>query len=95
MAPIRRVVLDLLKPHEPTSMTFAERVADCDGVDGVNAMLVESDRDVDTLKLTIEGEAVDFDAVTDAIDALGGSVHSVDEVACGDRLVEESATSQD
>ena len=95
MAPIRRVVLDLLKPHEPTALQFAERVADGDGVDGVNAMLVESDRDVDTLKLTVEGETVDFDGVQDTIDGLGGSVHSVDEVACGGRLVEESATSQD
>lgn len=89
------MVLDTLKPHEPSSVEFAEHVADCPGVGGVNAMLVESDRDVDTLKLTVEGDDVDYDAVTDAIQDLGGSVHSVDEVACGDRLVEESATSQD
>lgn len=95
MARIRRVVLDLLKPHEPTALQFAQRVAETEGVDGVNAMLVESDREVDTLKLTIEGDSVDFAAVENTIDGLGGSIHSVDEVACGDRLVEESHTSQD
>ena len=94
-APIRRVVLDLLKPHEPTTLEFAREVAGADGVTGVNVTVIEVDAEVENVKMTVEGDDVDFDAVSEAIDALGGSLHSIDQVACGDRLVEESETPQD
>ena len=94
-APIRRVVLDLLKPHEPTTLEFARRVAGTDGVTGVNVTVIEVDAEVENVKMTVEGDDVDFDAVQAAIDELGGSLHSIDQVACGERLVEESETPQD
>lgn len=95
MAPIRRLVLDLLKPHRPTAIEFARDVADLEGVAGTNAVLVEVDEEVQNLKLTVEGEDVDFEAVGRTIEELGGSVHSIDQVACGDRVIEESETPQD
>lgn len=94
-APLRRVVLDLLKPHEPTTLEFARRVAAADGVTGVNVTVIEVDSEVENVKMTVEGDDVDFDAVEEAISELGGSLHSIDQVACGDRLVEESETPQD
>jgi len=94
MAKLRRLVLDLLKPHDPTILEVADRLADLEGVGGVNAMLVETDREVETVKLTIEGDDVDFERVAETVGGLGGSLHSVDEVVCGGRLVEESPTSQ-
>ncbi|APW99629.1 hypothetical protein CHINAEXTREME_18450 [Halobiforma lacisalsi AJ5] len=93
--PIRRVVLDVLKPYEPDILEFTAAVADCESVDGVNAVLVETDREVQTLKLTIEGDDVDTDAVEGTVETVGGSVHSIDQVVCGDRLVEQSGTPQD
>jgi hypothetical protein len=95
MAAIRRVVVDLLKPHDPTTLEFASRIADARGVTGVNATVLEVDAEVENVKLTVEGEAIDFDAVEAAVTSLGGSIHSVDQVACGDHLVEESETPQD
>ncbi|MFC7046695.1 DUF211 domain-containing protein [Halobacteriaceae archaeon GCM10025711] len=95
MAPIRRVVLDLLKPYEPTTQEFASRVADASGVKGVNASLVETDQNVQNLKLTIEGDDVDFEEVETIVDELGGAIHSVDQVAAGAHIVEESKTPQD
>ena len=94
-APLRRVVLDLLKPHDPTTLEFARRIADADGVRGVNATVIEVDAEVENVKLTVEGDAIDFDAVEAVVAELGGSLHSVDQVACGERLVEESETPQD
>ncbi|WP_254766686.1 DUF211 domain-containing protein [Salinilacihabitans rarus] len=94
-APIRRLVLDLLKPHEPDIVQFAERVAARPGIDAVNAVLVETDRDVDTIKLTVEGGDVDLPEIEETIDGLGGSIHSIDEVVCGERLTEQSETPQD
>lgn len=94
-APVRRIVLDLLKPHDPTTLEFAQLVAETDGVTGVNATIIEVDAEVENLKLTIEGDDIDYDAVEAAVTELGGSVHSIDQVACGDHLVEESETPQD
>ncbi|WP_255197077.1 DUF211 domain-containing protein [Halorarius litoreus] len=95
MPVLRRVVVDVLKPHDPDLVEFADAVAATDGVDGVNATVIELDREVQNVKLTIEGPDLDLDAIEDTVDGLGGSVHSVDEVACGSRLVDESRTLQD
>jgi hypothetical protein len=95
MTSLKRLVLDLLKPHDPDMREFARATADCPGVDGVNAMLIETDRKVQNIKLTVEGDSVDDEAVFEVIRDLGGTVHSVDEVACGERLIEESQTPQD
>lgn len=95
MAPIRRLVLDVLKPHDPPLTDIAASLAALDGVDGVNISLVEIDQKVTNLKVTIEGANIDDDAVKTVVENHGGSVHSVDEVACGERLVEASQTPQD
>ncbi|AGB15926.1 hypothetical protein Halru_1313 [Halovivax ruber XH-70] len=93
--PIRRLVLDVLKPHEPDIAEFARSVADHATVDAVNAVLVETDRKVETIKLTIQGTAVDLPAIGETIETLGGSIHSIDEVVCGEALTEQSPTPQD
>ena len=95
MPDMKRLVLDVLKPHEPDIREFADATSRCDGVAGVNAALVETDREVQTIKLTIEGDAIDDDAVEAAVADLGGSVHSIDEVVIGEALVEQSDTPQD
>lgn len=94
-APVRRVVLDLLKPHDPTTLELTRAVADAQGVAGVNTTVIEVDAEVENVKLTVEGEAIDFGAVEAVVTELGGSIHSIDQVACGEHLVEESATHQD
>jgi hypothetical protein len=95
MEPIRRLIVDVLKPYEPTAVELAREVAACPGVDGVNLSLIETDNKVQNVKLTVEGPDVDFEAVTERVEALSGSVHSVDQVVCGDRVVEERGTPQD
>ena len=95
MATIRQLVLDVLKPHEPTMLSIAQEIAETDGVDGVNAILIEMDEEVRNIKFTIEGEDIDYDTVTGVIEDTGATVHSVDQVACGDRIVDEMPTPQD
>lgn len=92
---IRRLVLDVLKPQEPNIVEYAQSVADLSTVDAVNAVLVETDREVETIKLTIQGPDVDVTAIEETIETLGGSVHSIDEVVCGEELTEQSTTPQD
>ncbi len=95
MDDLRRLVLDVLKPHEPSLVEFTRRAARVDTVGSVSTSLIELDREVQNVKVTIEGEDLDFDAIEDAIEGLGGTVHSVDQVACGERIVEERTTPQD
>ena len=95
MSSIKRLVLDLLKPNEIENVEFARTLADLDGVEGANVSLLESDKDVQNLKITIEGGSIENDTVASTIENLGGTIHSVDEVVCGDRMVEESSTHPD
>jgi hypothetical protein len=80
VAPVRRLVLDVLKPHEPSLVEFTRAVADLEGVTGVDASVVELDADVQTVLLTVLGESVDLGAVEATVQRQGGSVHSVDRV---------------
>jgi len=95
MVTARRLVLDLLKPYEPDVVTFADAVAGIDGVTGVNVVLVETDKEVQTVKMTVEGDPIQVEIVYETLEDLGAAVHSIDEVVCGDRIVEQSKTPQD
>jgi hypothetical protein len=95
MAPVRRLVVDVLKPHSPPLVEFTEQVTALDCVAGVTATLIELDQEVQNVKLTLEGADVAFGAVEEAVEDLGGTVHSVDEVACGEYVVADRRTPQD
>ena len=95
MTTVRRLVVDVLKPHDPSLVEFTRRVADVERVDGVTTSLIELDQEVQNVKLTLEGEGLDYGAIEEAIEGLGGSVHSIDQVACGERVVEDRRTLQD
>ncbi|WP_255149207.1 DUF211 domain-containing protein [Halorarius halobius] len=95
MAQVRRLVIDVLKPHDPPLLEFTERVADLGGVAGASGSLIELDQEVQNVKLTVEGDELDYDAVRDRVETLGGTVHSVDQVACGEYVVKDRRTPQD
>lgn len=95
MAPVKRLVIDVLKPHDPSIVEFAQAVAGTTTVHSVNATLVELDKKVKNVKLTLEGEDVDYEAVKTNVEDAGGTVHSVDQVVCGDHMVEDVPTPQD
>jgi hypothetical protein len=95
MSSIRRLVLDILKPHDPGMETFAEEINNHENVEAVNLSLIEVDEEVENIKATVEGENIDLDELRSLIDDLGGSIHSVDQIVCGSRMVEQVNTPQD
>lgn len=95
MAPIRRLVIDVLKPHEPPLVDFTDHIAETEGVNAVTASLIELDTEVQNIKLSLEGASLSLAAVEETVEHLGGTVHSVDEVACGEYVVEDRQTPQD
>lgn len=93
MAPTRRIVLDVLKPHDPELPEFAGELAEIENVDAVNVSVIEIDKQVSNVKLTLEGENLEYDPIQNVVQNLGGTIHSIDEVACGDYVVYEPTTS--
>lgn len=95
MSQIKRLVLDVLKPHEPTIIELANDLGDVDNVDGVNLSLYEVDQQTENVKITIEGTDINYNMVTHVIENLGGVIHSVDEIVAGKKIVEEEETLHD
>ncbi|ASI98453.1 DUF211 domain-containing protein [Thermococcus celer] len=63
--------------------------------DGVNITLVEIDKETENIKITIVGDNLDYEEIVRTIEEFGGVVHSIDMVAAGKRIIEESETPQD
>ena len=95
MSELKRLVLDVLKPHKPSLIELAQRLSSLKGIDGVNCSLDEVDQETETVKVTIEGTVIAYDNVEAVLRELGAVIHSVDEVAAGKRLVEDVRTLQD
>jgi hypothetical protein len=95
MTNVRRVVIDVLKPHSPPLLDFTRQVADIECVEGVSSSLIELDQEVQNVKLTFEGDDLDFETIRGRVEELSGTVHSVDQVSCGEYVVEERRTHQD
>jgi hypothetical protein len=95
MAKIRRLVLDTLKPYEPSIIELAEQLSDLEGIAAVNINIYEMDRKVENAKITVEGPEISYPNVIQLIEDMGGAVHSVDEVVAGSRIIDHAVTLQD
>jgi hypothetical protein len=75
---VKRLVLDILKPHEPNALEFARALAalGC----RVQLRVDEVDEKTETLVVTVEGDDIDFDLLRATVNEMGGSLHSIDEV---------------
>ena len=95
MTSIKRVILDVLKPHKPSIIELAKRISAIEGISGVNISLEEVDAETDSVKITIEGTNISYDAVKSEIEECGAVIHSIDGVSAGIKMVEEVNTPQD
>ena len=93
--PIRRLVLDMLKPLAPSLIEVSKALAGIKGIEAVNLIVYEMDRETETIKATIEGDDIDFEKIKEVIEKFGAVVHSVDAVVAGEKVIEETETPQD
>jgi len=91
---IRRVVLDTLKPMEPTIIEMAKMISVIEGVSAVNISIVEIDLKVENAKITVEGENINYEKVEELIQDMGASIHSIDEVVAGKEIIDDAETLQ-
>lgn len=89
MSDIRRVILDVLKPHRPSIVEMCQKLSAIKGVDGVNCTLDEVDQETESVRITLEGPSIDFEKVEQTLRESGAVIHSVDSVSVGKKLVED------
>jgi hypothetical protein len=92
---IKRIILDVLKPHSPSIIEVAERLGGLEGITGVNISLEEVDAETDSIKITIEGNNIDYSKVKNVVSECGASIHSIDGVSAGMKIIDEVNTPQD
>lgn len=80
MSVVKKIVLDVLKPHRPDAISFASAIAGAGAGYNVRLQVLEMDENTETLQLEIRADSIDFATVQDIIQDLGGSLHSIDEV---------------
>ena len=80
MGRVKKVVLDVLKPHQPNALEFCEAIAGAGGRYRVRLTVLEVDENTETVQVTVEGDAIDFETLNAVIGRMGGSLHSIDEV---------------
>ncbi|KON33856.1 hypothetical protein AC477_01080 [miscellaneous Crenarchaeota group-1 archaeon SG8-32-1] len=92
---IRRLILDVLKPHKPNVVEVSEALSHLEGVEGVNIIINEIDQQVENAKVIIVGVSISFEDIQKKLEEFGATIHSIDEVAAGKKIVEEVTTPQD
>jgi hypothetical protein len=92
---IRRLILDVLKPHNPNVVELSEALSHLEGVEGVNIIIYEIDQKVENVKIIVAGSRIDYESIKKKLEEMGATSHSIDEVAAGKRIVEEVKTPQD
>jgi len=80
MVLVKRIVLDVLKPHQPGALEFSRAIAVVGDGYRVCLTVVEMDEKTETLQLEVEGPSVDLEAIESAISGMGASLHSIDQV---------------
>ncbi len=80
MVTVKRLVLDVLKPHQPGALEFCREIAGLGEDYQVCLSVEEVDENTQTLRLEVRGEAVAMQPIEQAIADMGASLHSVDLV---------------
>jgi len=77
---IKRLVLDVLKPHNPTIVFLADYLCTQEEIKGVNITVVEVDAETESVKITIDGSKLDFEKIRMELEDHGAAIHSIDQV---------------
>ncbi len=86
---IRRLALDVDKAiTTPSLIELAAAISACQGVEGFNITVSGIDIETVGMDVTIEGQYLDYDELAKAMQQTGAMVHSIDQIICGQRIVE-------
>lgn len=83
MSMLRVIVLDVLKPHEPSILSLSKKISNLAGVDGCNIATIEIDKEVENVKISVEGTDINYSEIEKIIEESGATIHSIDKVSAG------------
>lgn len=81
------IVLDVLKLHKPSIIDFSNEINTCQKGLSINIRVIEMDERTETIQLIIMGNNLKYKKIKEAIEVMGASVHSIDEVCMGSELI--------
>lgn len=86
---VRRIVIDVDKAlRTPTLVEIAAAIHRCRGVAASNITVTEVDQETVGTNITIAGDGLDYDEIMRSIESSGAVVHSLDQLVCGDQVLE-------
>ena len=85
---VRRLVLDVLKPHQPRIDVLAIALGELRGIESVNIIRAETDSSTEGIIVTIVGDDLNFSKIEETLRDYGSSIHSVDEVVAGEEIID-------
>ena len=77
---VKRVLMDVLKPRELSIVELAKALGAVDVEGDVEIIVSEVDSKTETLKVTIRGANIDYEAVSKIMDQYGVSVRGIDAI---------------
>jgi len=77
---IRRILLDALKPRDTSVVDLSKTLCSVEGVDECGVVVVDVDVKTETIKLTIKGHNIDYDAMSKIMEEQALSIKGVDEI---------------
>jgi uncharacterized protein len=85
---IRQLLLDVDKAVvRPSILEIAAAIDACRGVEAVNITVEEIDIETVGMNVSIEGDGMDYEQIVRAIESTGAVVHSLDQIAIGNRII--------
>ncbi|HLC68717.1 MAG TPA: DUF211 domain-containing protein [Candidatus Bilamarchaeaceae archaeon] len=85
MAGIRRMVLDVLIPLQISTVELAQKLSKMKGIEAVDILIQETERRVESAKVTIEGDELDYEQIKSFLEGSSISIQGVDRVGAGKR----------
>lgn len=90
MSNIRKLVLDVAKPMDPDIIEVAKALSEIEGSSGVNISVMEVEREIENVRVTVIGPKLNTKEIFKSVKKFGGAIHSIDEVATGEEVVEHA-----
>ncbi len=89
MAVIKKLILDVLKPHDPEIIEFTKEMCALTSVNSLESSVEEVDKEVETVQIVLFGENIEYEEVKKKVRELGASIHSVDGVVAEEKIEED------
>jgi hypothetical protein len=80
MIAVKRVVLDVLKPHHPNALEFCQALSAAIEGSTVKVTVIAVDEKTESLEVSVEAALINFDLLQAVINKMGGALHSIDQV---------------